>query len=110
MLRRKLSLVLATVLFGFPLGALGDQPVQPLPKGQRDTCPYGYNSSGAYCAPMSNAKPALPRVGSCPYGYTQSGSYCLAFDRKAREAVPKVGTCPYGYNSSGAYCLKSSVR
>lgn len=109
----KAQLVVLLALFlvlACPVLGIAEQPVQPLPKGDRAQCPYGYSSSGGYCAPMRDAKPALPKVGACPYGYTQSGSYCLALDKKPREAVPKTGACPYGYSQSGAYCLKSTVR
>jgi hypothetical protein len=98
------------VICFFANAAFGEQAVQPVPKGPDSRCPYGYTSSGGYCAPMRGAKAALPKVGACPYGYTQSGSYCLALDKKAREALPKNGSCPYSYNSSGGYCLKSDVR
>lgn len=110
MMGKALLLAVGFSLVAASSAALADQPVVPLPKDPRSSCPWGYSPSGGYCAPMRDARPALPKVGSCPYGYSPSGNYCLAFDKKAREAVPKTGPCPWGYSPSGAYCLKSSVQ
>jgi len=41
------------------------------------SCPSGYVQSSADCAPMANAKPAIPKVGPCPTNRMQSGYYCL---------------------------------
>jgi len=86
------------------LAHANEVPAVALPK--QGTCPSGYSTSGAYCAPSSSAKFAVAKVGSCPSGYSTSGSYCLATDR-AKHAVPKVGSCPSGYSTSGDYCLSS---
>lgn len=67
-------------------------------------CPAGYSTSGGYCAPAANARPAIEKVGSCPAGYSTSGNYCLG-SANSRQAIVKNGSCPSGYSTSGAYCL-----
>ena len=96
-------LAVLAVLAG--VSARADPPAQPLAK--TGACPSGYSTSGAYCAPGSGARFAVPKVGACPSGYSTSGNYCLA-GAGARLAVPKAGSCPSGYSTSGAYCLKTS--
>ena len=78
-------------------------PPMALPKS--GSCPSGYVTNGAYCAPLNHARFAVAKTGSCPSGYVTSGAYCLALDN-ARLAVPKVGSCPSGYVTSGSYCLQ----
>ncbi len=70
------------------------------------SCPSGYSTSGQYCVPGRNARPALPKIGSCPSGYSTSGDYCL-IGTNGKPAIPKVGSCPSGYATSGSYCLRS---
>lgn len=106
------GVLLLAVIGAVTLRASAEQPVQPLPKPEKGQCASGYFSSGGYCSPMRDAKPALPKApgAQCPSGYYSSGSYCLGSSRDARQAVPKVGQCPSGYYSSGDYCLRSQVR
>jgi hypothetical protein len=89
--------------------ALGQQPVQPLPKV--GGCPLGYYSSGSYCVPSSsgNTRGAIEKGGnSCPLGFYSSGNYCLSSPTSDREAIQKTGkSCPLGWFSSGSYCVKS---
>lgn len=85
----------------------GAQWPQPLPKA--GPCPPGYVSSGDYCKPGRQARPALPRQGRCPPGYSTAGNYCLA-GRGARDAIPRLGRCPAGYSTAGQYCLAAAGR
>jgi hypothetical protein len=63
--------------------------------------------------PFSLAVPVLrpPLGGSCPFGYVTSGSYC-APSQGAQVAIPKPpnGSCPWGWSSSGSFCLRSGDR
>ena len=86
------------------LGAGATSAQEPLVK--QGLCPSGYYSSGSYCVPGQDARPAVPKVGLCPSGYLSSGNYCVASDA-ASSAVPRKGLCPTGYISSGDYCVKS---
>ena len=76
------------------------------PVAKVGSCPSGYVTSGAFCNPSGNARPAMAKVGSCPSGYVTSGAYCVASSANAGTAVPKSGSCPSGMVTSGAYCLK----
>jgi hypothetical protein len=90
--------------------AEAQQAPRPIPRNPKESCPYGYISSGGYCTPSSNkSKYAVPRSEKmrCPYGYYSSGNACVASSPKSRDAIPRVGQCPYGYHASGDYCLKS---
>ena len=68
------------------------------------SCPSGYNTSGNYCVPGSNARPVIERNGSCPAGYNTSGNYCV-MGGSGKPAIHRVGSCPSGYNTSGNYCV-----
>jgi hypothetical protein len=70
-----------TVLFVAAMGAgaiAASQP-QPKPAGPGGSCPFGYYSSGSFCAPSEGAQDAIPKPpnGTCPLGWTSSGSFCL---------------------------------
>ena len=93
------SLLIVASLFAAP--ALAQQPIL-----RNGSCPSGYNSSGDYCVPGSNAHPVIEKNGSCPSGYNSSGNYCV-MGSSGHPAIHKSGSCPSGYNSSGNYCLKS---
>ena len=73
------------------------------------SCPTGYNQSGSYCVPGSDAKPAIHRVGgSCPTGYNQSADYCVGSSASAKHAMARQGgSCPSGYSQSSSYCVKN---
>jgi hypothetical protein len=45
----------------------------------------------------------------CPYGYTSSGAFCAPVSDRSRAAIPKPvrGVCPTGWNPSGGACLKT---
>ena len=81
--------------------SFGQEPVV-----KAGSCPSGYSTSGQYCVPGRNARPALPKIGSCPSGYSTSGDYCL-MGANGKPAIPKVGSCPSGYTTSGSYCLRT---
>ena len=104
------SFFLITVFLALtPIGALAQQPVQPLPKV--GGCPLGYYSSGRCCVPSksSNTRGAIEKSGAgCPLGFYSSGNYCLSSPSNEREAIQKSGKgCPLGWYSSGGYCVKS---
>jgi hypothetical protein len=88
-----------TLALAFP--SFGQEPVI-----KTGSCPSGYTTSGGYCVPGRNARPALPKIGSCPSGYSTSGNYCL-MGENGTPAILKVGSCPSGYTTSGNYCLLS---
>jgi hypothetical protein len=72
------------------------------------SCPSGYYSSGAACAPTSSAKYAFanPGGGGCPSGYYSSGNACVASSDKSCNAFfSGGGSCPSGYYSSGKSCV-----
>jgi len=92
-------LVAVVSLFATPV--LAQQPIL-----KNGSCPSGYNSSGNYCVPGSNAHPVIEKNGSCPSGYNSSGNYCV-MGSSGHPAIHKSGSCPSGYNSSGNYCVKS---
>jgi len=47
----------------------------PIPKN--GNCPTGYNTSGAFCVPGPNARPAIAKNGNCPTGWNTQGNYCV---------------------------------
>ena len=102
-------LTAAVLVLSAGSAALGQQPVQPLPKV--GGCPLGYYSSGNYCVPSKsdNTRGAIEKSGkSCPLGFYSSGNYCLSSPSSNREAIQKTGkSCPLGWFSSGSYCVKS---
>ena len=71
------ALAAGLLMLALPFAGLAQAPV---PKA--GSCPSGYHTSGAYCAPSSaHARPALPKVGSYPSAYHTSGDYCLGKGR-----------------------------
>lgn len=99
LLMNRTSLLAVLCLFATPV--LAQQPIL-----KNGPCPSGYNSSGNYCVPGSNARPVIEKNGSCPSGYNSSGNYCV-MGSSGHPAIHKSGSCPSGYNSSGNYCFKS---
>jgi hypothetical protein len=72
------------------------------------SCPSGYYSSGAACAPTSSARYAFsnPGGGGCPSGYYSSGNACVASsDNTCNAFFSGGGSCPSGYYSSGKSCV-----
>jgi hypothetical protein len=55
----------------------------PKPLGPGGSFPFGYVSSGSFCAPTQGAQDAIPKSasGNCPFGWTSSGSFCLRSGR-----------------------------
>ena len=92
-------------LFMFSTTAFAAPAAAPIKKN--GSCPSGYNSSGNYCVPSSNAKFAIEKNGSCPSGYNSSGNYCVASRSNSPNVMHKSGSCPSGWNTSGKYCYKN---
>lgn len=89
-----------------PLLTLAQTDQAPRPIAKLGSCPTGYLTSGAYCVPRTDARPAIEKQGPCPTGYLSSGSYCLAREQ-APPVIPKVGSsCPTGWLTSGGYCVR----
>lgn len=95
-----------TILVAVPLALASAAVAGPLPS--QDTL-----TASDRAIPFSLALPVLrpPLGGSCPFGYVTSGSYC-APSQSAQVAIPKPpnGTCPWGWSSSGSFCLRSGDR
>lgn len=102
--RRPAGWLLSLALWPLLTFAQTDQAPRPIAK--LGSCPTGYLTSGDYCVPRTDARPAIEKQGPCPPGYLSSGSYCLAREQ-ARPVIPKVGSsCPTGWSTSGRYCVR----
>ena len=80
----------------------------PFDKGSiRDSCPFGYSTSGSLCTPSgSSARAVLIKpssTSSCPSKYSSSGAFCIA-DFDACHAFASSSSCPSGYGRSSPWC------
>ncbi len=107
LMKTLLNLVKLTIISLALISGIANATPTPQPLVRDDSCPNGYQSSGAYCIPSSNAKFAIKRLGSCPSGYYTSGNYCVASFTNSKLAIPRINSCPSGYYSSGNYCISS---
>jgi len=84
----------------------------PFDKGSiRESCPFGYSTTGSLCTPSgSSAKFVLIKPSSsssCPSNYSSSGSFCIAESNACYAFVSTSGSCPIGYTNSRPWCVAS---
>jgi hypothetical protein len=74
----------------------------------RESCPFGYSTTGSLCTPSgSSARYVLIKPSAnvgCPNHYSSSGSFCIADSDACHAFVSSSGNCPSGYSGSRPWC------